>query len=511
MSSNEKEILGDPEDAVLNSFNGHNEEPVRSPRAQEPKFLEMRFDQDVTIKLPKAPVHELVSSVGLMSAAISIPDSPSIMFQDNTAPSGPSLVYIEDNKKSSDKTIMQPETRNTDESSVSFEDVRNGKAITRQDNDVMYNPLATQTVVADVSNTDQGLNIAKLPQGNDADSELANGNLERILLANQRLDVFVNSTEEEKCHDNVYDALPNPSFDRGVKVLGVVNLGTGDLIGVSPISNTKAWIYGCKRFNLVDLESGEVLKSYLAPSIVGLQLYAVDESIVLVDTFVDRSLEKMTIEGDCVVDIQPFIIIDSKKKNEDRTFGRLVECYAVSNCGYVLACMFRKETCCCCTTKDILVITRFDNAGRYVREKKALKGRKSCFRQSVTAMKINRNGDICLVGSNSLHGHDVHVAVFTSDVKFRFTYPPDPKYNVEKCGMYDIATDSQCNILVGYYGVIDVIDSNGKFLITLKSDFGVHGSSRSLSVGPDGKAWVCTEPGRVVVLEYSTRPITENV
>lgn len=325
------------------------------------------------------------------------------------------------------------------------------------------------------------------------------------------------SNPPESPKDVVFKRVKNPKFVEGVKVIGTIVYPAFNVlhVGVSPINGTKAWIYGCKKFNLVDIEKGEIINSY-TPSVIFSDLFSVDENNVIVEELMGKSLMKIHIKEDESMDVEPLIKTSvSKRGNEDSNTEEILK-HSISKSGYSLTCIMQKKTCCCfccfcCFPKRVLMIKRHDANGQLIMQRKLQKDGKNIFEYSVDSMKINGNGDVCVAGSNSSEdstkGYNF-LAVFTEQIKFRFFYPKGLRSSA-KTGLYDIATDPNCNILLGYCSEIDIIDCNGVFLYSLKASFGIDGESRLLSVDHEGKAWICTETGRVVVIEYATWEITE--
>jgi len=106
---------------------------------------------------------------------------------------------------------------------------------------------------------------------------------------------------EDKRRTNYCNVIqrPYPDKDDSVKYVASFDSEFTNIIGISPISDTKAWVYNLDHAKLIDIKKGELLCEYNALYIEGnfCHLKGLDESRVLFLDTAENKIYRMAVKN----------------------------------------------------------------------------------------------------------------------------------------------------------------------------------------------------------------------
>jgi hypothetical protein len=300
---------------------------------------------------------------------------------------------------------------------------------------------------------------------------------------------------EDKRRTNYCNVIqrPYPDKDDSVKYVTSFDSEFTNIIGISPISDTKAWVYNLDHAKLIDIKKGEFLCEYNALYIQGnfCHLKGLDESRVLFLDTVENKIYRMTVKN------SHFTVIDNNSEIVCMPHVRVLV-FTTLQSGEIVTCVNKKEGF-LCLKKDVPYIQLHSIYGNLKRESKLQHNGKNLLREAYDMVE-NKNGDICIAAEKCTEPYSEWVVVLDMNFKFRFTYEGEADSNFSSASL--TVGSNNTILIVNQLQFIDVIDENGKYLRRLPVDsFSPDGVPNRISVDCVGKIWIITGLDKIVCLQ----------
>lgn len=305
---------------------------------------------------------------------------------------------------------------------------------------------------------------------------------------------------EDKRRTNYCNVIqfPYPDKDDSVKYVASLNSEFTNIIGISAISDSKAWVYNLDHAKLIDIKKGELLCEYNALDIQGnfCHLKGLDESRVLYLDTGENKIYRMAVKN------SHFTVIDNNSGIVCMPDVRVLV-FTTLQSGEIVTCVNKKEGL-LCLKKDVPYIQLHSIYGNLKRESKLQHNGKNLLREAYDMVE-NKNGDICIAAEKCTESYSEWVVVLDMNFKFRFTYEGETDSNFSSVSL--TVGPSNTILIVNQLQFIDVIDEDGAYLRRLSVDsFSPDGVPNRISVDCDGKIWIITSLNKIVCLQLQQSP-----
>lgn len=312
--------------------------------------------------------------------------------------------------------------------------------------------------------------------------------------------IIPTNISEDKRRTNYCNVIqfPYPDKDDSVKYVASLNSEFTNIIGISAISDSKAWVYNLDHAKLIDIKKGELLCEYNALDIQGNFCYlkGLDESRVLYLDTGENKIYRMAVKN------SHFTVIDNNSGIVCMPDVRVLV-FTTLQSGEIVTCVNKKEGL-LCLKKDVPYIQLHSIYGNLKRESKLQHNGKNLLREAYDMVE-NKNGDICIAAEKCTESYSEWVVVLDMNFKFRFTYEGEIDSNFSSVSL--TVGPSNTILIVNQLQFIDVIDEDGAYLRRLSVDsFSPDGVPNRISVDCDGKIWIITSLNKIVCLQLQQSP-----
>lgn len=298
-----------------------------------------------------------------------------------------------------------------------------------------------------------------------------------------------------------------------VKCVSSFRLEFNDVAGVCTISPSKAWIHNFHKLKLVDIEKGEVLRSYYSEAPFGF-VNGLNENIVFLSFHYE--IDRLSINDD---DTNTLVTLLNYSSGIEQSDPCRLNAFSVSKSGDFLVCITRKAGC-LCFAKEISYIERFDSRANFKHRSKIQNKGKNIIGEAYDVLE-NNNGDICIAGEKFCDRGEFWVVVLDSKFQFRFSYDRNTSTQIHVPS--SIATDRRNNILIvnkfrdrikrkksslinkkkKELTYVAIIDEDGIFRDHLPTEgFNIDGTVINITTDNDGKVWIILDSGQVIVATF---------
>lgn len=298
-----------------------------------------------------------------------------------------------------------------------------------------------------------------------------------------------------------------------VKCVSSFRLEFNDVAGVCTINPSKAWIYNFHKLKLVDIDKGEVLRSYYSEAPFGF-VNGLNENIVFLSFHYE--IDRLSINDD---DTNTLVTLLNYSSGIEQSDPCRLNAFSVSKSGDFLVCITRK-TGCLCFAKEISYIERFDSRATFKHRSKIQNKGKNIIGEAYDVLE-NNNGDICIAGEKFHERGEFWVVVLDSKFQFRFSYDRNTTTQIHIPS--SLATDRRNNILIvnkfrdrikrkksplinkkkKELTYVAIIDEDGIFREHLPTEgFNIDGTVINITTDNDDKVWMILDSGQIIVATF---------
>lgn len=301
--------------------------------------------------------------------------------------------------------------------------------------------------------------------------------------------------------------------DSEIECVASFRLDFNDVSRISCVSPTKAWISSSSKIRLVDIENGQVLRSFKSDVPVCF-LNALNETSFLFSS--SNEISKLSIANDNTSKIETFLNFSAGGK---KSVQRRLDVFTITQSGDLIVCLNQKWTCACFSSEASL-IERYDSEAKLVQSGKIQNNGKKLICDAYSLI-VNSNGNICIAGEKAQQKGEYWVVVLDSNFRFRFSYDRNTSSQIHNPS--SLATDLKNNLLIvntfrdrtkrkvtvemakkkKELTYVAIIDENGIFRLHLPTDaFHSDGPVRFITIDNESKAWMITDAGQIIVSTF---------